>query len=204
MVDASTKLATDAELVAAVQHGTPDEAEAAWTALFDRSVGPLERAIAARGLVRSEIEEILQETWTRALTKIESYEERGFPFAAWLRAIARNVMLERARHRSYPWPEGYEPVGTGSDAFDPLEQVVATDEIERHREALLAAIARLSPDQRTVVEGRLILGKSSREVAADLGCSPSNVDVVLFRARALLRAALVTFAPATMEGSARE
>lgn len=153
-VDASAKLATDAELVAAIQHGAPDEAEVAWTVLFDRSVGPLERAIAARGLVRSEIEEVLQETWTRALARIATYEERGLPFAAWLCGIARNVILERGRHRLYPWPEGFEPVSTDSTAGDPLEQVVSEDEIDRQRAALRAAMAGLSSDQQTVVEGR--------------------------------------------------
>jgi RNA polymerase sigma-70 factor (ECF subfamily) len=201
MTDASTRSATDAELVDVVQHGTPDEAQAAWAVLFDRSIGSLERSVAARGLVKSEIEDVLQETWARALAKIGTYEQRGAPFVAWLHGIARKVMLEKARRRLYQRPEGYEPPSTGSDSVDPLEQVVTEEDVARRRETLLAAIAGLSPEQRAVVEGRLILGKSSRDVAADLGCSPSNVDVLLYRARATLRATLVAVGQ-DMEGSA--
>ncbi len=125
-MDRPTELLTDADLVACMQHGTESAAAEACALLFDRTADPLERTVAARGLVRAEIEDVLQETWARAIARISTYEERGHPFLAWLRGIARNVMLEHGRERPTRWLQGYDPAASDEWSMDPQEQMMGS------------------------------------------------------------------------------
>ena len=68
-----------------------------------------------------------------------------------------------------------------------VERVRAAVEADRRqhaeqgeREAVAARLAKLTPRQRTVLDG-LIAGKPSKIIAADLGVSPRTVDVHRFR-----------------------
>ena len=79
--------------------------------------------------------------------------------------------------------------------MDPQEQVAIQDESDEKRRGLREALNGLNSDQRAVVRARLVQGKSSREVATELGWSVSRVDVTLFRARTALRTALVELRP---------
>ena len=127
-----------------------------------------------------EAEDILQETFFRALRSLESFDPRR-PFPPWLftilRNVARNVAKARGRWTLVPVPE--ELPSGDMDPERALEQRDSMDKVEE-------ALSRLSPMQRAcfrLCEGE---GYSSSEVGVMLGVNESTVRVHLHRARRVL------------------
>jgi len=135
-----------------------------------------------------EAEDVAQETFLAAYAKRGSYG-CGLPFRPWLYRIAVNRCLDRLRAESrrpalLRWDSLPEP--TASAEADPLDALLA-DEGERY---LGVAVAALPPKLRAVFLLRHLDALSYDEIGAATGVPVSTVKTHLFRARALLRAAL--------------
>ena len=125
----------------------------------------------------------------KALAALPRYEERAGSFRAWLFAIAHNVVVDQVRGR-FPDQALDAAAAAPTPVPPPEEQALAADD-ERILRALLA---RLTPDQRQVVELRLA-GLTDREIAQVLGRSHGAVRMSQFRAVARLRTLLGVIAP---------
>jgi RNA polymerase sigma-70 factor (ECF subfamily) len=147
---------------------------------------------------RAEAEDLVQETWLRALRHFDQFDP-GSNCRAWLLTILRNAFLNRVRR------EGREI----------LESDMATSEAGAAR-IEEASVARSSPEEdffQTVLHGdvdralktlplpfRLVVtladleGLTYKEVAQVLDCPIGTVMSRLSRARQLLRKELVTLA----------
>jgi RNA polymerase sigma-70 factor (ECF subfamily) len=69
----------------------------------------------------SEIEDVLQEVWLRALDSIVRWEPEGASFRGWLFAIAKNVLYERMRRSAR---DGFAPrAGDGEGMSRELEEL---------------------------------------------------------------------------------
>lgn len=117
--------------------------------------------------------------FTRAMSALGRY--RGGSFRAWLFAIAHNVVIDAARRRRFD-----DDIDTAAPIADrqpsPEDHAVASDQ----RRQLADALARLTADQRSVVELR-VAGLTGPEVATALGLSIGAVKSLQFRAYARLR-----------------
>jgi RNA polymerase sigma-70 factor (ECF subfamily) len=147
---------------------------------------------------RAEAEDLVQETWLRALRHFDQFDP-GSNCRAWLLTILRNAFLNRLRR------EGREI----------LESDMAATEAGAAR-LEEASVARSSPEEdffQTVLHGdvdralktlplpfRLVVtladleGLTYKEIAQVLGCPIGTVMSRLSRARQLLRKELVTLA----------
>lgn len=116
-------------------------------------------------------EDATSEVFLKAMAALPRY--RPGVFAAWLYTIARNVVADHyaARERA--------PAGLG----DTSPADVGRDE---ERQALLAALAQLPAEQRTVIELQFA-GWSGEEIAASLGKTPAATKMIRYRAVARLR-----------------
>ncbi|HEX5699052.1 MAG TPA: RNA polymerase sigma factor [Rubrobacter sp.] len=129
---------------------------------------------------RHEAEDITQNVFAKLMTKIEKYEPREVPFAAWILRVARNAALDHMRSRR----------------AIPTEEVRVTDcghaetSIDRGR-ALHRALEQLPKDQREVLVLRHIVGLSPVEIAATLDKTESSVHGLHHRGRRTLQASLV-------------
>jgi RNA polymerase sigma-70 factor (ECF subfamily) len=143
----------------------------------------------------SAAEDLVQETYVRALAKIASFE-RGTNLRAWLFRVLRNVYLDGVR-RARSSPFSSEPLA--EDPPEPADRALFGDlELERLRGVVVrdieTALAALSPESRLVVLLDLE-GLSEREIAEATGSPAGTVKSRLFRARAALRALLGGYAP---------
>jgi RNA polymerase sigma-70 factor, ECF subfamily len=148
----------------------------------------------ARGILRndSEAEDVVQETYVRAFTHLESFRGDS-SFATWLARIAMNEALGRLRRQrpSVDWttlePGFLEaqiiqfPVSASSE--DP-EKTMAQREIQHVVEH---AIDELPEIFRIVFITRVIEGMNVEETAEILGLKPETVKTRLHRARTMLR-----------------
>ena len=148
----------------------------------------------ARGILRndSEAEDVVQETYVRAFTHLESFRGDS-SFTTWLARIAMNEALGRLRRQrpnvemSTLAPGVLEaqiiqfPLSAASE--DP-EKSMAQREIQHVVEH---AIDELPEAFRVVFITRVIEGMNVEETAEILGLKPETVKTRLHRARALLR-----------------
>ena len=169
-----------------------DREEAAIRALMQANNRRLYRL--ARGILRNdaEAEDVVQETWVRAFTHLDSFRGES-SFATWLSRIAMNEALGRLR-RARPSVEWTTlPPGTleaqiiqfpNSAAAEDPEKSMAQREI---RHVVEHAIDELPEAFRIVFITRVIEGMNVEETAEILGLKPETVKTRLHRARNMLR-----------------
>jgi RNA polymerase sigma-70 factor (ECF subfamily) len=179
--------------------------EQAFETLVDRYDTSLRRV--ARSFVRTDTsaDEVVQETWLGVVTGLSAFEGRS-SLRTWIFRILVNRARTRATRdaRSLPFSaletdEGpaVEPAAFGADGrwisapprldSDP-ETGLLSAELRQH---LRQAVEKLSPDQRAVITLRDLVGLSATEVCDLLELTDSNQRVLLHRARARVRTALL-------------
>ncbi|MGZ6130524.1 MAG: RNA polymerase sigma factor [Myxococcaceae bacterium] len=157
--------------------------------LMRRNNTRLYRAI--RSLVRdeSEVEELMQQTYVLAYSRLRQFAG-GAQFSTWLLRIGVNEALQQLR-RERRWPRAApdvleeEPAMHSTDATPELR--LARAQLNHLLEQLVDG---LPESHRSVFVLREIQQLSTAEVAEVLGLTPDNVKQRLSRAKGLLRAAL--------------
>ena len=163
--------------------------ETAFRGLYRRHTPRLlQFALRLLGGDETEAEDVVQDTWIKAVEKLETFRWES-ELSTWLHAIALNVSREALRRRGgrreVEWPEDDVPA-----AAPPPEHLEPVD-LER-------AIAALPSGYRTVLVMHDVEGHTHEAIAEQLGVTPGTTKSQLFRARRAVRALL---APAT-EGRA--
>jgi RNA polymerase sigma-70 factor, ECF subfamily len=126
----------------------------------------------------SAAEDVVQETFARAWRARSRFDPALGTLRTWLFAIERNVVIDHARARA-------------SRRAEPLagDVVQEGDEVEKAMVGWLVeeGIRRLRADHRHVLLETYYRGRSSREVAAELGIPEGTVRSRLFYAMRSLR-----------------
>lgn len=132
-------------------------------------------------------EDLTAVVFEKALTKITDYQPTRSPFAAWLFAIARNVvnMHLRGLSRQQNIPLDDIPDHPGSEAL-PEQHTILT---ETTRE-LANALTRLNERERDLLSLKFAAHLTNRRIAEITGLSESNVGVILYRSILKLRTLL--------------
>jgi RNA polymerase sigma-70 factor (ECF subfamily) len=127
--------------------------------------------------------DVASDVFARGWAARNAYDRaRGTP-QAWIWAIARNLGTDQLR-RPPPRTEMLE-AGLAADG-DLADERALADDVDR----MLAAVARLGPEDREVIALRFGAGVAHREIGAMLGHEPGTVAVRLHRAIRKLRIAL--------------
>jgi RNA polymerase sigma-70 factor, ECF subfamily len=187
---------TDDALARAARGGDPE----AFERLFERHRLRVAR-IAGRFFPRREaVEEIVQESFTKAFLGLDDYAGRhAASFAAWLSQIAVNVCydeLRRLRRRPQATDIDFgeeEARGLSAQLHSALSagRDIETDLVARDLAGKL--LARLSAEDQLVLVLLDAEGLSVAEIAQLTGWSASKVKVRAHRARAHLRRVLKKF-----------
>jgi RNA polymerase sigma-70 factor, ECF subfamily len=185
----------DAQLVGRVLAGD----ESAFEELFNRHRRRVS-LIASRFFRRREqIEEIIQESFTKAYLALPDFSnERETSFASWLARISFNTCYDELR-RQKRRPEGALSE-VSEDEADWLRGQLRAETAGSDVEAAAVArdlahklLARLSPEDRLLLVMLDVEGMSVGEIAELNGWSASKVKVRAHRARAGLRKVLGRF-----------
>jgi RNA polymerase sigma-70 factor, ECF subfamily len=179
--------------------------EEAFAALVARHDGALRRV--ARTFVRtpSAVDDVVQDTWLGVVRGLADFEGRS-SLRTWIFAILVNQARTRAVRESRSLPFSaleqedaptIEPSAFGADGrwtsapprldADP-ETGLLSAELRAH---LLEAVDTLSRDQRAVITLRDLVGLSAMDVCDLLDLTEVNQRVLLHRARARVRTALL-------------
>jgi RNA polymerase sigma-70 factor (ECF subfamily) len=132
---------------------------------------------------RDEAEDVAQEAFIHAYTKLASYDASKGRFSTWLYRIATNKCLDILRRR-------YRQLDV-EDIEAIAEATMPTHIEDDEAKALRVAVFELTPPQyRRIIEAYFWEGKSYQEIADELGMSVGNVGVSMGRAKAKLKETL--------------
>lgn len=172
--------APDEALARRIQRGDRDALEQ----LVRRYLRPIHAVAASYLSEPADIDDAAQETFLRALRRIETYDPER-PFAPWLyqivRNVARNWLTTRAR-----W-QAEVPSTMLSSRLPGPDVVLERSEL---RARVDAEIARLPEQRRTAFYLSDVEGYPTEEVARIMGLSPGTIRSHVHHARRALRAAL--------------
>ncbi len=171
-------------IVTAAQGGDLD----AWERLYRRGYPRLYAYARRRVSDDASADDAVSETMTRAVLKIDGFAWRGGGFDAWMYGILRNVLLEQGRRDRRDLPVAELDLGTGSDELEPHTVHARAEEGDQVR----AAYAKLSDDDREILDLRVIAELSADEVAEMLGKKAGTVRMAQSRALDRLRSHLHT------------
>ena len=133
-------------------------------------------------------EDVTSETFLAMVDSIERVRADEEPaFAAWLLSIARNKVVDHYRRQAaLPATQGmvasWEEPAAQAEAGDPLGVVTARESWAE----VVAALQRLTEEQRMVVLYRCVLGYATEDVARLMDRQPGAVRALQFRALASL------------------
>ena len=162
------------ELLGRVQAGEP----AAFGEFYDRYVVLVHRYALARLGDRAAAEDVVSETFIRALRHIGAFRWRGVDPAAWLVTIARNLVLDHAGSARARFEVAAGEVRAPGRAADPEAAALAR---LRHDE-VLRCVRMLSPDQQEVIALRYLHDLSIAATAEVMGRSAGAVKALQHRA----------------------
>jgi RNA polymerase sigma-70 factor (ECF subfamily) len=129
-------------------------------------------------------EDLTARTFYRALDKLDTYEDRGLPFSAWLFRIAHNLTANWHRdHSQRSFLSLDRLLSHGADKDTPEEQVTQQEE----KEALLEAIDRLPEERRNLLHYKFGTSLSNLEIGEIMNKSESAIKSLYFRTLAALR-----------------
>ncbi|MQA04413.1 MAG: sigma-70 family RNA polymerase sigma factor [Streptosporangiales bacterium] len=184
---ASPRAVTDAEqqeLLAVIHAAQAGDAEA-FGSLYDRYADLVFRYVYFRVGSHQLAEDVVSETFLRALRRLDSFTWQGKDFGAWLVTIARNIVADHFKSSRYRLEV------TTADMLD-------SDRLEESPEhmvlksftnvALLEAVKQLGPEQQECIVLRFLQGLSVAETARIMGRNEGAVKALQYRAvRALAR-----------------
>jgi RNA polymerase sigma-70 factor, ECF subfamily len=178
--------------------------EQAFEALVAQHDAALRRV--ARAFVRTQVaaDEVVQESWLAMLKGLKDFEERS-SLRTWLFRILVNRARTRGKReaRNVPFSTleaddgsafdpGFGPDGRWRSAPQRLDADPESNLLSKElRDHLLDAVDGLAPAQRAVITLRDIVGLPAEDVCRMLDVTDGNQRVLLHRARAQVRAALV-------------
>lgn len=166
-----------------------------WSFAYRRHGGVVRGYLQKRLSSREEVEDLCQETFTRAMKAEGQLRDPG-KLRSYLLSTAHNLLVNHLRRRGR--------VRSESDMGDELRlellpgAAVGGEAEERSRDLALALhreLDRLPPDQRRAFELGALQRWPYAQIAAEYGCSVSKVKVDVFRARKTLMKRLQDYRP---------
>ena len=176
---------TEAELIAAVLRG-----DAASFEPLVQKYSPRVFATARRYARReSEVEDIAQEVWLKAFSKLASFRGEA-PFEHWLMRMTVRTCYDflrgHQRNRESSFSELSEPENDWLERFVAAPET-ASDNADAAKLLIGRVLDKLSPPARLVITLLEIEDRSVKEIAELTGWSVPLVKVRAFRARAEMR-----------------
>lgn len=146
--------------------------------LYDKYVEQIYRYVYRRVSDQQTAEDLVSQTFFDALSHLNSYEFRGYPFSSWLYKIAHNNVLKWYRATSRVQSLDLEEIAglKGND------DVVKGEIWREEKEQVLKVLNCLAFEERELIRLKYFEDVSNMEIAQIMGITANNVGVKLYRA----------------------
>jgi RNA polymerase sigma-70 factor (ECF subfamily) len=155
--------------------------------LYQRYVDKIYNYIYYRVGDPEEAEDLTARTFFRALRKIDSYEDRGLPFSAWLYRIAHNLVANWHRSRSRRKSVQLDELITAASSTTNPSAIIEKQEMQT---ILLDAIRDLAEDRQQLLILKFVERLPNAQIGQIMGRSESSVKSLYHRTLKTLRADL--------------
>lgn len=157
---------------------------AAFGELYERHVKRIYNYIYYRTGNHHDAEDLTERVFQRALRHVDSYEDKGVPFSAWLYRIAHNLVANWHRDRSrkplVPLDERLFVAQTGGQ---PESRAIDREEIE----VLMACVRRLPEDRQQLLILKFVERLSNAEIGEIMGRTEGAIKSLYHRTLNALR-----------------
>ncbi len=152
--------------------------------LYQKYVAQIYNYIYFRTSNQKDAEDICSRVFLRALNHIERYEDRGYPFSAWLYRIAHNLVVNWYRDQ-----ERSDEISIGDQYPPPMMDGKVEDRIEKEdeEEALLSVIYSLPEDRKELLILKHVEGLTNQEIGQIMDRTEGAVKALYHRTLESLR-----------------
>ena len=171
---------TESDLISLATAGNAD----AFGALYEKYIDQIYNYIYYRTSNGKDAEDLCSRVFIRALNHIERYEDRGYPFSAWLYRIAHNLVINWYRDR-----EKAEEISL-SDQYPPPRMAGSVeDQIENEDEkgALMRVISSLPEDRKELLVLKHVEGLTNTEIGQIMDRTEGAIKALYHRTLESLR-----------------
>jgi RNA polymerase sigma-70 factor (ECF subfamily) len=141
------------------------------------------RLVYSRTRDRLLTEDLVQETFLRALRRLATVQDQGRDYGAFLVTVARNLVTDHFKSSRARFDHLTADVPEQPTYASPEQTVIDSDAAT----SLWALVDQLSPEQRAAVHLRFRLGLPVTEAAATVGCSDEALKARTHRGLVTLR-----------------
>lgn len=152
--------------------------------LYGRYAGKIYNYIYYRTGNTADAEDLTARVFVRALQNIETYEDRGHAFSAWLYRIAHNLVANWHRDNSRRPTIAMEDLSQWRMTGNGPEDIAALLE---DRAALLDAVRRLPADRQELLSLKFVEQLSNAEIGEIMGRSEGAIKSLYHRTLLVLR-----------------
>lgn len=128
-------------------------------------------------------EDVTEQVFVKVLTNIDGYEDRGFPFEAWLFRIVRNQITDyyrKKKHRSVSLDEAIEVTDPAPTPEDKVATKLAYEEV-------IAALPRLPESYQEIILLKFVSEMENHEISTIIQKPVDQVRVLQSRALTKLK-----------------
>jgi RNA polymerase sigma factor (sigma-70 family) len=155
--------------------------------IYDRHYDAVCGYVRCRVAGAAAADDVVSRVFERALDRLDGYDPRRAPVAAWLFAIARSAVVDHYRALRGRAGVSLDAAEERPSGELPAEEVLAGAE---ERRALAGALALLDDREREILALKFGGRLTNRDIAAHLELGESHVAVLVYRAVRRLRGAL--------------
>lgn len=171
---------SESELISLATAGNAD----AFGMLYERYIGQIYNYIYYRTSNGKDAEDLCSRVFMRALHHIERYEDRGYPFSAWLYRIAHNLVInwyrDRDKAEEISLSEQYPPPMMAGSVEERIEK-------EDEKDALLRVIADLPEDRKELLILKHVEGLTNSEIGQIMDRTEGAIKALYHRTLESLR-----------------
>jgi len=161
----------------------------AWSQIYDLYYPRIYAFMLARIRDGMLAEDLAADVFVNALRGIDTYEERGLAFIAWLYRIAHNRLIDHYRRNGRTEADSLDEMDESGDRLDD-PAITTNGGLDLERIDLQQAVGRLSAEQQQVVQLRFLEGMTSEQVAAAMSKTVAAVKIMQHRALKVLKKSL--------------
>ena len=172
--------ASESELISLATAGNSE----AFGYLYEKYIDQIYNYIYYRTSNGKDAEDLCSRVFIRALHHIERYEDRGYPFSAWLYRIAHNLVVnwyrDKDKKEEISLSEQYPPPTMAGNVEDRIEK-------EDEKVALLRVIASLPEDRKELLVLKHVEGLTNSEIGQIMDRTEGAIKALYHRTLESLR-----------------
>jgi len=147
--------------------------------LYDKYFDQIYRYVSRRVNDRDMAHDLVSQTFYDALSHIQSFEWRGYPFSSWLYKIAHNNVLKWYRQNQKMRVVELDEFGPIRDNAVDLHRDIVQQEEENE---IKKVIDQLEHEEREIIRLKYFEEVSNIEIAEIMGLSANHIGVKIYRA----------------------